>query len=264
MNHDSRSVDCVHHDLHADVVFNNPARHNAMSLSMWESLHDIVKGLARDKHIRAVVLSGAGNKAFVSGADISEFDANRSGADASAKYNEISESAELALREFPKPSVAKISGYCIGGGLGIALSCDIRICSDDSTFSIPAAKLGLGYNFANTSQLLRMLGQARASELIYTAKRLTAEEALSWGLVNQVVPAAQLDSVVEEMVSRITNNAPLTLAAFKAAAIAWARHDSQVELSDVTPLIDACFISEDYAEGRLAFKEKRKPIFKGC
>lgn len=263
MNQETRTVDCFHHDLHADVVFNNPARHNAMSLSMWASLRDIIKGLAADKQVRAVVLSGAGNKAFVSGADISEFDSNRSNADAAARYNQISESAELALREFPKPSVAKISGYCIGGGLGIALGCDIRICSDDSTFAIPAAKLGLGYNFANTSQLLRILGQARASELFYTAKRLTAEEALSLGLVNQVVPAAQLDAVVEEMVNRITNNAPLTLAAFKAAAIAWAHHDRQVELSDVTPLIEACFISEDYAEGRLAFKEKRKPLFKG-
>ncbi|MFK7891489.1 MAG: enoyl-CoA hydratase [Granulosicoccus sp.] len=263
MSTDSRSVDCIRKGHRADIVFNNPRRHNAMSLSMWAQLDDALQVLASDLAVRAVVFSGAGEKAFVSGADISEFDTQRGDKGAVAEYNRISEAADLAVCEFPKPTIAKIRGYCLGGGLGLALGADIRICSEDSSFAIPAGKLGLGYNFHDASRLLRLLGPSRASELLYTAKRIGAEEALQIGLVNQVVPAPDIDAVVDEMVETVTSNAPLTLAAFKAASIEWMKQDNQIDHESVSKLAAACYASADYAEGRMAFGEKRKPVFNG-
>ena len=177
----------------ASVVFNNPARHNAMSMTMWQGLEAAMTAYATDDQVRAVVLSGAGGRAFVSGADISEFGSQRDTADGVEIYNRATETADAAVYHFPKPVIAKIRGYCIGGGLGIALGCDIRICSEESTFGIPAAKLGLGYGYAGVKTLVDLVGPSRAMEIFYTARQFDAGEALQMGLVNRVVPDADLD-----------------------------------------------------------------------
>lgn len=257
------AVDCIRQEYLAQLVFNNPARHNAMSLSMWKSLLQQMTDLANDDTVRLVVFSGAGDKAFVSGSDISEFDKQRSTPDAAAEYNRIADDAEFAVDELPKPTIAKIQGYCLGGGLGIALGCDIRICSEDASFSVPAGKLGLGYSYRSVARLLRLLGQDKASELFYTGKRISAHEALALGLVNKVVESDSLDTVVDELASTITANAPKTLAAFKACANQWKLQDSHGSTESIDALVESCYVSEDYAEGRLAFREKRSPVFMG-
>ena len=256
------SVENQRFEHHANLVFNNPARHNAMSLGMWKSLLSHMTELASDDVIRLVVLSGAGSKAFVSGADISEFDEQRASSRAAADYNAIAEAAEYAVDSFPKPTIAKIRGYCLGGGLGIALSCDIRICSDDASFSIPAGKLGLGYSYKSVVRLIRLVGQAKASELFYTGTRFSADDALQLGLVNHVVPASELDETVDKLTTTITGNAPKTLAAFKACTNRWNSQNEAGSTAEIDALVDSCYVSEDYAEGRLAFSEKRPPLFK--
>ena len=256
-------VFCQQVEHRTDLVFTNPARHNAMSLSMWSSLLQQMKDLAVDDNVRLVVFSGAGEKAFVSGSDISEFKNQRSTATAAAEYNAIADAAEFAVDEFPKPTIAKIRGYCLGGGLGIALGCDIRICSEDASFSIPAARLGLGYNYRSVARLIRMLGQAKASELFYSAERFGADKALELGLVNRVVPVADLDCTVDKLANTITRNAPLTLAAFKACANLYKLQDQMGSTDTVDKMVDACYVSEDYKEGQLAFGEKRLPVFYG-
>lgn len=258
-----RSVDCEIEGHYAIVTLNNPQRHNAMSMSMWTDLERTMATLAQREDIRAVVLRGAGDKAFVSGADISEFDDQRASEQQAAEYALVCEAADRAVSEFPKPTIARIQGYCIGGGLGLALACDIRLCSEDAIFNMPAGKLGLGYSYRDSTRLLRILGQAKASEMFYTARRFNAAEALSTGLVNVVVSSSELDATVAEWVQQISANAPLTLAAFKACAINWARQDELADHDHVNPLIDKCFTSDDYRDARLAFAEKRKPVFKG-
>lgn len=258
-----RSVDCDVYEQYAVVTFNNPQRHNAMSVSMWTELASTMASLAQQSDIRVVVLQGAGDKAFVSGADISEFGDKRDTDQQAAEYTQIVESAERAISEFPKPTIAKIQGYCIGGGLGLALACDIRICSDDATFNMPAGKLGLGYSYHDSARMLRILGQAKAFEMFYTARRFKASEALNMGLVNTMVSGTELDATVDEWVAQISANAPLTLATFKACAINWARQDESVEHSDINALIDQCNSSDDHRDARRAFAEKRRPVFKG-
>jgi len=257
------SVDCDVYEHCAVVTFNNPQRHNAMSVSMWTELASTMASLAQQNDIRVVVLRGAGDKAFVSGADISEFGDKRDTKQQSLEYTQIVESAERAVSEFPKPTIAKIQGYCIGGGLGLALACDIRICSDDAIFKMPAGNLGLGYSYHDSTRMLRILGQAKASEMFYTARRFSAAEALDMGLVNTVVSAGELDATMDEWVAQISANAPLTLATFKACAINWARQDELVEHSDINALIDQCNSSDDYRNARRAFAEKRRPVFNG-
>lgn len=259
----SPAVHCERSGNQVNLVFNNPARHNAMSLSMWKELLKQLTELAGDRDMRVAVFSGAGTKAFVSGSDISEFDKLRSTSSAVADYNAIAEAAECAVDEFPKPTIAKIRGYCLGGGLGIALGCDIRICSDDASFSVPAANLGLGYNYRSVARLLRLLGQAKAAELFYTGERFGANEALKLGLVNQVVANDELDQTVDQLASTIAAKAPMTLAAFKACANQWKLQDQAGSNESIDALVDACYVSEDYAEGRLAFSEKRSPVFEG-
>jgi len=231
----------------AHIVFNNPARHNAMSLTMWQGLSDRLAEHAADPEVRVVVLSGAGGRAFVSGADISEFGDQRASPEAAAEYNRISEAAEAAVASFPKPIVAKIDGYCLGGGVGLAIACDIRICSDTSRFSVPAGKLGLGYAFDGVSKLIATIGPAATAELFMTASMFTADEAARMGLVNRVAETGALDAETDALVGAIAANAPLTLAAFKAALL---EHGKR-------------FSSQDYAEGQAAFAARRAPVFRG-
>src|SRR5882724_9049753 len=180
------------------LIFNNPARHNAVSLEMWQAVTQIMDDFEQDVAVRVIVVSGAGGRAFVSGADISEFKERRASEEAAAAYSKISEGARLRLQDTPKPTIAMIQGYCIGGGVGTALACDMRIAAEGSRFGIPAAKLGLGYGYDGIRRLIDLVGPACAREIFYTARQFTAEEALRIGLINQLVPADKLESFVNE------------------------------------------------------------------
>src|SRR5476649_1522443 len=237
------------------LIFNNPERHNAVSLAMWEAASGILADFAADKAIRVVVLTGAGGKAFVSGADISKFEDERANEEAVDRYNVAVEKANAAVYEFPKPTIAMIRGYCIGGGVGLALCCDLRICSDNSKFGVPAAKLGLGYGFKGIKKLVDVVGPSFAMEIFYTARQFTAAEALAMGLVNRVVPDGELESFVKSYADMIAGNAPLTIKAVKAVVSEMMKDEAKRDLKRADAAVAACFQSRDYEEGRKAFME---------
>ena len=245
------------------LVFNNPAKLNAVSLDMWDALTGILKDYEKDPEIRCVVVSGAGGKAFVSGADISKFESERANADAQVRYDAISRQGYEALYDFAKPTIAKITGYCIGGGMNLAACCDMRYCNEGARFGVPAAKLGLGYGFQRIERLSRIVGLPRAMEFLFTAKQYSANEAYDMGLVNGVASDAELDAMVGAITSAIAQNAPLTIALAKAAAREIAKPESKQDHKRLEKMTQACFDSDDYKEGRRAFMEKRKPAFKG-
>ncbi len=245
------------------VIFNNPERHNAVSLEMWETTARILEDFGKDDEVRVVVLTGAGGKAFVSGADISKFEDERSNEEAIARYNKTVERANAAVYDYPKPTIAMIRGYCIGGGLGLSLCCDLRICSDNSRFAVPAAKLGLGYGYPGLKKLVDVVGPSFAKEIFYTARQFDAEEARMMGLVNRVVPADELEAYVKKYAEMIGDNAPLTIATTKFVIGQVVKEDSQRDLAKAAAMVMHCFESKDYVEGRRAFMEKRKPAFTG-
>jgi enoyl-CoA hydratase len=245
------------------LIFNNPERRNAVSLDMWEAAAKILDRFARDSGVRVVVVSGAGGKAFVSGADISRFGDERATEEAIARYNTMVDKANTTFYEFPKPTIAMIRGYCIGGGVGLAVCCDLRICADNSRFGIPAAKLGLGYGFAGIKRLSDLVGPAFAKEIFFTARQFDAEEARAMGLVNRVVPDAELEDYVRNYADTIAANAPLTVDAVKYIVGQVVKDESQRNLGRAAEMVKKCFESKDYVEGRTAFMEKRKPVFTG-
>ena len=245
------------------VIFNNPERRNAVSLDMCARTTEILTDFARDDDVRVVVLTGAGGKAFVSGADVSRFESERSSLEATRVYNQTVEKANASIYEFPKPTIAMIRGYCIGGGLGLAVCCDLRICSDNSKFAIPAAKLGLGYGYAGVKRLTDVVGPAFAKEIFYTARQFDAEEARMMGVVNRVVPEAELEDYVKSYADTIAINAPLTVKTAKYIVNEAVKDESKRDLARCRELVEQCFASNDYTEGRKAFMEKRKPAFTG-
>ncbi|UCH72646.1 MAG: enoyl-CoA hydratase/isomerase family protein [Rhodospirillales bacterium] len=245
------------------IVFNNPDKRNAVSLEMWQLVAELLDGYETDPAVRLVVLSGAGGKAFVSGADISKFESERASEAAVAEYARVTGGTFTRLQEFPKPTIAKINGYCVGGGVALAVCCDIRICEDVSKFSIPAAKLGLGYQAKYVKRLVDIVGPSFTKEIFFTARLFDAEEARMMGLVNRVVPAAELDAYVADYAEMITGNAPLTIAALKAAVAELGKDAAERDMARCEAMVEACFASQDYVEGRTAFMEKRKPRFSG-
>jgi enoyl-CoA hydratase len=245
------------------ITFNNPARHNAVSMSMWQALYDIVSDYERDDAIRVVVVKGAGERAFVSGADISEFEEKRSSPETTAAYNATSQRASKALKDIGKPTIAMIRGYCIGGGVSTAMSCDLRIAAEGSTFAVPAAKLGLGYEYDGIRKLMDVVGPSFAKEIFFTARQFTAQEAQVMGLVNRVVPGGELEAYVRDYAARIAGNAPLTVASIKTIVGEALKDESERDMLLCRQVVDRCFNSADYAEGRKAFMGKRKPKFTG-
>jgi len=245
------------------MIYNNPARHNAQSLEMVRAVPTILSAFADDPKVSVVVVTGAGERAFVSGADISEFAERRTTAAARAEYDAEAAKAAAAWAGLDKPIIAMIRGYCLGGGLAIAMMADIRIAAEGSQFAIPAARLGLGYGLAGVETLVSLVGSAWASEILFSARRLGTDEALRIGLVNRVLPGAELETAVRELALAIAGNAPLTLKAAK-LAIREARRDPAVRDRDgVRQAVEACFRSADYVEGQRAFLEHRAPDFKG-
>jgi enoyl-CoA hydratase/carnithine racemase len=244
------------------IVFNQPERHNALSRDMWEAVPRLIEALAADPQVRLIVLKGAGDKAFISGADISEFEVERATPEAVSRYDALVERATDALAACPRPTIAMIRGHCFGGGVAIAVSCDLRIAADDAGFAIPAAKLGIGYRAAGLKALVDLVGPSYAKEIIFTARRFSADEALRMGLVNRVVPAGELEDTIAGYAAMFAANAPLTIEAAK-GVVAELLRGADADLARCDALVERCFKSEDYAEGRRAFMEKRRPVFKG-
>ena len=245
------------------VVFNNPSKHNAVSLDMWERVHALLSQYADDPAIRVVVVSGAGGKAFVSGADISKFESERANMEAQKKYDAISGKSYDFLYNFPKPTLARITGYCIGGGMNLAGCCDLRFCNEGARFGVPAARLGLGYGFERVRRLSESIGLPKTLEVIYTGRQFSAQEALAMGFVQRVVADGELDAAVAETTALIAQNAPLTIALAKAAAREIGKPETRRDFARLEAMVKACFDSQDYVEGRRAFMEKRKPNFWG-
>jgi enoyl-CoA hydratase len=245
------------------LTFNNPQRHNAVSLEMWQHANAALEDLARDPAVRVVVLTGAGGKAFVSGADITKFESERSTIEAVETYNAAVERFSQTLLDYPKPTIAMIRGYCIGGGVGIAVCCDLRICNEASRFGVPAAKLGLGYALDSIRRLMNLVGPQFVNEMLFTARQFDASEAFHMGLVNKVVPDGEIEDYIGNMAETIAGNAPLTIRAVKGIVRELLLDPAARDVAACDALVKQCFESADYEEGRRAFLEKRKPVFSG-
>lgn len=245
------------------MIFNNPARRNAVSLDMWEAIPVILEEFEKDPAIRVIVLTGAGERAFVSGADISEFEQRRSTAETIRHYDAVADRANNALYRASKPTVAMIRGWCVGGGVAVAITCDVRIAAEDARFGIPAARLGLGYKMAGVRRLMDLVGPAATKDIFFTARHYAAADALRIGLVNEVVPTAELEAYVRRYAGMIAENAPLTIAAVKRTVAELLVDPERRDTDAVAAMIEACFASDDYREGRTAFMEKRPPRFRG-
>ena len=245
------------------LTFHNPDRRNAVTLDMWRAIPEILDGFARDDTVRVVVLRGAGDEAFVAGADISEFKTLRTDPDAAKVYNLATTAAFLSLKNASKPVVAMIRGFCFGGGCAIALHCDLRIAADDARFCIPAAKLGIAYGYEGVKQVIHVVGPAFAREMLYTARVYDSEEALRMGLVHQRVPAQDLEGFTRSYVRAMADNAPLTLSSVKIAIDEYLKDPADRNDTKIADAMERCFASSDYQEGYGAFLEKRKPVFQG-
>ncbi len=245
------------------MIFNQPEKRNAVSLEMWQAAEKILQDFEADPDIRVLVLSGAGGKSFVAGADISEFEQSRDTAEAQAHYNARTKAVYRLVENFPKPTIAMIHGFCIGGGLNLACACDLRLCSDTASFGMPAARLALGYPFEAIKRLADIVGIANARHLMFSAQRIDAEHALRIGLAQQVVPLEELEAVVDDYAGGIAGNAPLTVRAMKFISNQVLADPGDRNLERCDEMVAACFASDDYKEGRRAFMEKRKPAFRG-
>ncbi|MBT5798743.1 enoyl-CoA hydratase [Alphaproteobacteria bacterium] len=247
----------------AHIIFNQPEKRNAVSYEMWKAVNDALTILAEDDTLRVLILSGAGGKSFVAGADISKFESERASKEAVTEYNQMTKKVYDGVANFPKPTIAQIDGFCIGGGVGLAASCDMRYCGSVSQFAIPAARLGLGYEYEGVNRLIHLIGPAFTKEVFFTARRFSAAEMASMGFVNKVVEDNALADYCLEVANMIAANAPLTVAATKFIANQCQLEESEKDLETCAAKVMNCFESSDYIEGRKAFMEKRTPVFKG-
>ena len=245
------------------LVFNNPARHNALSLEMSMAAAEVMDDFLADDTVRVIVLSGAGGKAFVSGADISKFEKSRATKEQIEAYAKKGARFRTLLKDSAKPTIAMIRGYCLGGGLAVALNCDLRICSENSSFGIPAAKLGIGYPSERLGQLVELVGPSVAKDMMFTARRVPAPEALRLGIVNYVLAPDELEAFVENYANTIAGNAPLSIFAAKRGIDEYVKDADKRDLALCEKVVADCMGSQDYVEGRRAFMEKRKPAFTG-
>jgi enoyl-CoA hydratase/carnithine racemase len=245
------------------MTFNNPEKHNAVSFEMWEAAERILDSFENDPEVRVVVLTGAGGKAFVSGADISKFESERASEEAVQRYNAMVEKVYGRIYRFPKPTIAMIRGYCIGGGLNLAICCDMRYATEGSRFALPAAKLGLGYGYKGLRRYIETIGPVATKEIFFTARQVNAAEALRWNMVNAVIADDALESTVLGVANTIADNAPLTVATIKRSTVEILKDQAEHDVAACDAMVAACFASNDYREGRKAFMEKRKPQFTG-
>lgn len=245
------------------ITLNQPEKRNAMAVEMWQALEEVLTAWNADPGVRVAILTGAGDKAFASGADISQFEKLRSNAAATQEYNRLTAGGRGALASFEKPIIARIQGFCLGGGLGMAMDADLRIASTSAVFGIPAARLGIAYGGDATQKLISLVGPANARMMLYSAVRLDAAEALRIGLVNRVVSPERLVAEVEELARTIAGNAPLSVHASKLIVNQLSMESGERDRNAMTIAVETCFNSADYAEGRAAFKEKRQPRFSG-
>ena len=245
------------------LVINNPEKHNAFSIEMSLAAADVIESFGRDDAVRVIIVSGAGERSFVSGGDISKFEQSRATPGQVADYARKQARFREVLRGVEKPTIAKIRGYCLGGGLTIALNCDLRFCAEDALFGVPAARLGLPYGIDPITQIVRVVGPAVAKDIMFSGRRLDAQEALRVGLVNSVLPAAELDAHVDRYATMLVRNAPLTIVASKRIIDEAVKDAHQRDLAGGEAAVSKCFDSQDYVEGRRAFMEKRRPYFTG-
>jgi enoyl-CoA hydratase len=246
------------------LTFNNPDKRNAMSVEMWEGSAEVLEAFRDDPAVRVVVLVGAGGKAFVSGADISQFEKNRHNAAASEEYNKRSgKSREMLANGYPKPTISCIQGFCMGGGLALAMSTDMRFASDDSQFGIPAAKLGIAYGYDGLTHLTQLVGPSRARLLMFTGMRIDAKEAYGFGLIDRLTGVDDLWTTTMEIARQIAENAPLAIWAAKLTIGEILKDAAKRDMQAIKDIGTKCMDSEDFKEGRTAFMAKRKPQFKG-
>ena len=246
------------------IVFNNPEKRNAVSLDMWTLVDAALDRFAADDAVRVVILSGAGGKAFVAGAYISKYENERATEEGVRHYNETTARVYTKVHTFPKPVIAQIDGFCVGGGAALAVCCDLRVCGEGSQLAVPAAKLGLGYAYAGIERLVALVGPSFAKEIFFTADRFSAEDARTMGLVNRVVPDGEVEAYCTTLAGRIAENAPLTVGSVKVIVGETLKPESERDLPLCADLVKRCFDSQDYIEGRRAFMEKRKPQFVGA
>jgi enoyl-CoA hydratase len=245
------------------ITFNNPEKRNAMSLEMWQGLVNALVDMRDDPDVRVVIMAGAGDRAFVSGADVSQFEETRHNAEVSEEYSRRSAGQGAILAEYPKPTIACIRGFCLGGGLQVAMLADIRIAGENSEFGFPAAKLGLAYSYNDLNLLVSLVGPSWAGLLMYTGMRIKSAEALRIGIVDRVVPDAELWNATTEIARNISGNAPLAVAAAKTTIRQVLRDPGMRDMNAIKEAAAACMDSDDFREGRQAFLEKRSPHFTG-
>ncbi|WP_158971154.1 enoyl-CoA hydratase [Chachezhania sediminis] len=245
------------------LTFANPRRKNAVTYAMWCQIPAAFADFAADPAVKVIALRGEGEGSFISGADISEFGRRRSTPEQVAEYDRVGAQANAAIVRSPKPTVAVARTWCVGGGMGTALSCDLRIAAANTRFAVPAARLGLGYRYAGIKALVDVVGPAHAREIFFTARKYSAEEALTMGLINRILPVEGFDQAAAAYLAEIAGNAPLTIKAARMAIRAVTQDPDARDLDAIDAAIQACFDSEDYKEGRAAFAEKRAPHFRG-
>jgi enoyl-CoA hydratase/carnithine racemase len=247
----------------ATIVLNRPRMRNAINLAMWQEIARLTEGLGKDDSVRAVVFRGSGTEAFASGADISEFPASRKDTETSLHYNATTATAYAAVRECLKPTIAMIRGFCMGGAMGLAMACDLRFAAEGAKFGIPAARLSIVYPPEAIGQLVDLVGPAYAKDILFSARTVSDREALAIGLIQRLVPAADLERTTYEYLKLVADNAPLSVRGSKVAVQAYLVGFDDDSRARLRALSLEAVASEDYREGTRAFLEKRRPTFQG-